>query len=147
MQSLINVYEMPAVLAIIDSAEKRIKKLSGVEVALKIEGFVYSDSPEKKILKDLISREFRIDWEVIKSKSKQTELVEARTRYSWLAVKILGQTLPSTGRDLNRDHTTIVHALQKMSQAKKDGTSIWRKTSVMMFKLNVNLSKHEGNKN
>lgn len=54
-----------------------------------------------------------LDPEAIVSKSRKQELVEARRRSAHWMIGGLGLTLCQTGDVLNRDHTSIMHAVNK----------------------------------
>jgi hypothetical protein len=57
-----------------------------------------------------------LDVRAVRSASRHQELVECRWRIAAQA-RIMGYSYPAIGRALNRDHTTIMHAVQ--SDAKR----------------------------
>lgn len=56
-----------------------------------------------------------IDTEVIKSKTRKTEIVTIRFIQAWLMKKYTFMSLCSIGKHLGgRDHSTIIHVLKKV---------------------------------
>ena len=123
MQTVVNVLEMPLVMNIINLAEHKIKRLTGVEVKLLGEGIKHNSIfTKKEALIRLTEKEFEKSWAVIISKNRKGDNVKARDYYTWVCVKVLQQTYEQTGQELGgRDHTTILAAIKRCKRWIKDG--------------------------
>lgn len=133
----VNIFEMPLVLTIIQEAEKKIYSVTGKEV--KLEGYqpeADHTNPKKQLLRNLIVSHTGLTWNEIKSKSRKNERVNARFIYSWIAVKILRQSTILTGVDLDRDHATVINALNEVSKAKEDNNQLWIDIEIVIKQLN-----------
>jgi chromosomal replication initiation ATPase DnaA len=133
----VNIFEMPLVLTIIQEAEKKIFSVTGKEV--KLEGYqpeADHTNPKKELLRKLIVKHTGLTWNEIKSKSRKNEKVNARFIYSWIAVKILRQSTILTGVDLDRDHSTVINALNEVSKSKKDNSQLWFSVEFIIKQFN-----------
>lgn len=61
---------------------------------------------EDEVLKAL---PFEVERNPIKSRSRKGEYVDVRSIFCYIACKIMGFTLTSVGRHLNKDHTSVIH--------------------------------------
>ena len=80
------------------------------------ESYPYMTNPERTMLSkeeilQVISNEVGISAEKIFSISKETDFVFARHIYSKIQ-KISGRNLVQIAKELNKDHTTIIHSLK-----------------------------------
>lgn len=110
------IENMPVIMKIIKGTSERIEKITGTKVVLHIR-LAYLKKPEDKkiILKQLIEREFNCPWHKIISTNRKRVLVDARQTYMYFSKHFLHQILSETAHDLGgRDHTTIIHGLQKI---------------------------------
>lgn len=64
---------------------------------------------------EVISTKTGVSEKNIKSKSREKEFVFARHVFCYLAKKYTGHTLKAIGQYINRDHTSIIHAIQTMN--------------------------------
>lgn len=116
MNNYVEIEQMPPVQDILQQAGTRISKLIGSPVMVTIKRVMYGSKEEKKIiLKEIIEKEFDTPWHNIIKHDRKRTLVDARHVYMYFAKKWLHQSLSKTGYDLgHRDHTSVVHGLQKM---------------------------------
>lgn len=63
-------------------------------------------------LKDAISKEYNCDWNLISSKRRFPDLVEARRCYYSILRNIFFYTLEDIGKETNQDHSTVIAALK-----------------------------------
>lgn len=61
---------------------------------------------EEEVLKAL---PFEVERNPIKSRSRKGEYVDVRCIFCYIACKVMGFTLTSVGRYLNKDHTSVIH--------------------------------------
>ncbi len=115
MNNYVDIEFLPAVRAILDDAKKNIRAIVGSNIALHVK-LIQKASPEenKAILKEIIEKDFDIPWHRIITKNRKPELVDARHLYMFFSKHFLRQSLTKTGMDLDLDHTSVVHGLQKM---------------------------------
>lgn len=122
----VNIAEMPVVRMVLKEATAKIGRLTGVKVLLEVR-YVKSDNPdENKItLIKIIENVFEQPWAKIISKKRSHALVNARHAYMYFSTNYLRQTLTATGKDLgHRDHTTVLHGLNKMKDFFKVGDPV-----------------------
>ena len=63
-----------------------------------------------------ISRHSNIEPEVLIGKSRQGVIIPWRQMLYTLAYELTGHGLPEIGRQLNRDHTTILHGINRFNK-------------------------------
>lgn len=64
-----------------------------------------------------------ISVETLKSERRSDKVAKARQVYCWLCTKYgpeVNRSLPNIGRTINRDHTTVLHAMRKVAIAAKE---------------------------
>jgi chromosomal replication initiator protein len=67
-------------------------------------------------LLSVVADTFNLAIEDLKSNNRRRELVDARHCYFIIARKKTDRSMVSIGRTLNRDHTTVLHALKKYNK-------------------------------
>jgi len=67
-------------------------------------------------LKNIICKEFSIEVSELEGKSQCRNLVDARRVYSLLATYVNKLTLKEVGKDLNRDHSSIIYQRRTASE-------------------------------
>lgn len=76
---------------------------------------------------DLIIREVarfhNIEESLIRSPQKSKGTVEARQLAMYLVRKLTNLSLPDIGKEFNRDHTTVLHSINKVEKALTDSTN------------------------
>lgn len=60
----------------------------------------------------------QVQW--VLGKSRVQRIVRARHEIMW-KLNLLGMTLPSIGRRLNRDHTTVLHGIRQHQKRIEEG--------------------------
>jgi len=71
------------------------------------------------ILLDILNAVCRVndvDINSIKSKSRSGELITAKREYCYLAKTLTSKTLKSIGKEINRDHSSVLHHYKKVLQ-------------------------------
>ncbi len=115
----IQVNDLPIVKAIINKAQASIKKATGAEVSLAVVEYPYVNGDRKEAVKDfvksMICNYFKVNWDLVTGKCKEQNYVDARWAYSYLMVVVYKQSFKQTGRDLKKDHTTIMHAVNEVN--------------------------------
>jgi len=87
------------------------KEICGCDFAEPVIGV----GPKVKAIKRAVCELFSMREEVLLSKRRQKDLVEARQIAMWLAKMHTTLSLPQIGRTLgDRDHTTILHGINKI---------------------------------
>ena len=74
--------------------------------------------PSVQQICELVCNHCEVTLEQMVSKDKHRSIVEARQIAMWIARKRLGLSFPELGREFgNRDHTTVMAAVQRMDRA------------------------------
>ena len=109
--------ELPCVQTVLYDAKKEIKKLTGEDVMITITHRRVEDNERKSVLQEIVCNYFNVSWKQMVSpvRTKHDSLVEARHAYMYLAHNVAKYTLTDVARDLNRDHTSVVHACKKVN--------------------------------
>jgi len=103
---------LPAIFKIVSDTELQLTALLGYKAKLKIENMgqiVSKKEMDKYLIQKLVCDEFGFSWKDIRSFNRRRDIVEARRSYCWLATTILGETLVQVGKDIDRDHTSVIH--------------------------------------
>jgi chromosomal replication initiator protein len=102
-----------------------------VDIDLEIakEQLKLDDNPERDLVTfESISKEvsayYKIPLPDLLSKARNKEVTHARHVAMYLISKIMKSTLVSIGQYYNRDHSTILHAIDKIAKRVKENTSI-----------------------
>jgi chromosomal replication initiation ATPase DnaA len=102
----------PVIFKIINDAEFELCQLIGSKVTLKIEvgeRAITQIEANKMRLQQLICEEFSVTWRDMITGPRNRKLTDARKVYCYMATHFLHQTCAETGKDLNRDYTTVIH--------------------------------------
>ena len=73
-----------------------------------------------------ISRHSNIEPEVLIGKSRQGVIIPWRQMLYTLAYDLTGHGLPEIGRQLNRDHTTILHGIKKFNKLCEQNPMVYK---------------------
>ena len=71
---------------------------------------------DSNIILDAVSRNFNIRIEDIKSKKRNKPISIARQACMYLAREVLGESLISIGKSIGRDHSTVIHGIEKIEE-------------------------------
>ena len=140
MSKWININELPVVQNILYQASKKIRAVTGAEITVIIKDNINSSLNARQIIKsktqDFVCQEFGVNWLQILSKSREQERVEARHVYMFLMSNHLKQSLVETGKDCNRDHTTVIAAVEKIKGYYEVGDQIVTRIENLKTKIN-----------
>lgn len=103
---------LPAINLIISKAESDLRELTGAPVTLIVEHG--PTEVNKSTVQYLVCKTFEVSWSQITGKGRQTEIVDARHAYIWLALSWLKENTVTLGRQLNRDHSTVICARDRV---------------------------------
>lgn len=79
--------------------------------------------------------EYMVTKDQITTWRRQREIVAPRHIAHWLCVKLSDQSLPTIGRMMKRDHTTIIHARRKIDREIAAGTELGNQAVEMLRKI------------
>lgn len=102
----------PVIFKIINDAEYSLCQLIGSKVKLTIEvgeSAITQIEANKMRLQNLICQEFSLSWADMTRGPRTRKITDARKVYCYMATYFLHQTCTQTGKDINRDHTTVIH--------------------------------------
>lgn len=87
-----------------------------------------TDSTKRQINIDNIQKTvasyYRIPVADLKSRSRKASLVRQRQMAMSIAKQLTGLSLPDIGDAFERDHTTVIHAIKKIEELKKDNPQV-----------------------
>lgn len=123
---MILVLELPETKRIIEAAEAQIFANTGVEVKLSghLRHVEHDLEYKKSVLKKIIAKEFDCKWDAVLTDNRNRKLASARQVYMYLVRKYFNETYQLIGWQLNRDHTTVIHAMAKIEGYFKVGDDI-----------------------
>ena len=73
-------------------------------------------------IKEVVCKHFKVNLEDLNSKKKNTSIAWPRQIAMYLATELTSLSLPEIGREFNRDHTTVIHAKEKVKEEIKNNT-------------------------
>lgn len=102
---------IPAVAQVIENAERIISELLSAPVKINL----YANRKKEEVtflsqIAAIVSHESGIKWPHIQSATRKQDVVNARHLYCLFA-RVAGYGLTDIGKSLNRDHTTIMYAV------------------------------------
>lgn len=105
---------MPSINAIVTEAEDRIEKLIGSPIYLYMKTGSFRSKEEA--VRTTVCKLYGVTWEEIKSPVRSRHITDARFMYCWFLMRhVRKSTYAAIGRSLNRDHTSIIHAVAKVN--------------------------------
>jgi chromosomal replication initiation ATPase DnaA len=114
----IQVSDLPIVKKIINSAQKKIQETTGVNVVLTIVEYPFLTGDKNAYIKDyvqkMICNYFKVNWDIVKGACREQHYIDARWAYAYIMVVIYGQSFSKTGKDVDKDHTAIMYAVEKV---------------------------------
>ncbi len=109
---------MPVVYKIVSDAELSLSKLIGVDVKLRMElnntGASLQEA-QMVYLQNLICDEYNVSWAEMLAPGRKTQFVDARGAYCYLVRKYFNYSLSKIGDILGKDHTTVIHYINRVS--------------------------------
>ena len=144
--SWIELDKLPVVQKIMRQAEAKVLNMTGVKVNVSIASADISDNEARRNdLRELVCKMYSVSWPEIMSDSRKGELVDARHAYMYLACTILKQSSNTTGEELNRDHSTVLSALEKIKGYYKVNDFYTIKLTLIINKFNEKQVLHQAN--
>ena len=133
------IEQMPAVISILEEARIKILTMTGARVKLEITEYPAATKTTEMLdfIGEMVAQEFQIPWRVIQSKkrNRRTGLVEAKHSFMFIAHKIMRYSCTTTGKHIGRDHSTILHACEKIEGFYKVGDPVTEKIDAIIKKL------------
>jgi chromosomal replication initiation ATPase DnaA len=110
---MIDILDLPQTKKILEAAEHKIFSNTGIKVKLIMQSknVEHDLNYRKSVLKKIVTAEFIVTWEDILSTSRQRRIVAARHCYMYCLRNFFLENLKEIGQQLNRDHTSIIHAM------------------------------------
>ncbi|MCB2184140.1 MAG: chromosomal replication initiator protein DnaA [Desulfobulbaceae bacterium] len=87
------------------------------------------------VIRDFIARQFKIEIDELKSKSRKQAITFPRQIAMYFSRKYTEMPLADIGKAFNRDHSTVVHAIRAITDKKTRNTSIRRQIDFLEDKL------------
>lgn len=134
---------LPLIFKVMNDAELMLTQLTGMKVKLSIqtgEIILTQSEANKIVLQNLVCAEFGVAWHGLVSPKRLINLVDARKAYCYIACEILKQTLTETGKDLRRDHSSIMYLRDKCSELIEINDPIFLKVQNIKNKLYENIN-------
>ncbi|MBO4707723.1 MAG: chromosomal replication initiator protein DnaA [Elusimicrobiaceae bacterium] len=73
-------------------------------------------------IKEAVCKHYKVNLEDLNSKKKNNSIAWPRQIAMYLATELTSLSLPEIGREFNRDHTTVIHAKEKVKEEIKNNT-------------------------
>jgi chromosomal replication initiation ATPase DnaA len=123
---MIDVLELPESKRIIEAAEAQIFANTGMQVKLVAHlRHVEHDLEYKKLLlKKIVCKVFFTNWEDVLSRKRDRKIVSARFVYMYCLKKYFNETLENIAAQMNRDHTSVIHAIHAINDWYEAGDDI-----------------------
>ena len=85
---------------------------------------------------ETVSNYFNVKIDEIKSKKRNQPITNARQVYMYLAREILNESLLNIGKSIDRDHSTVIHGIEKIEDKLKKDKNFEATISALKDKLN-----------
>ena len=95
---------------------KKFADINDAKLALKHEKKVDEESLTGEKILEVVSKYYKISKEDILGKKKNKEIVLPRQICIYLLTEMLSLSLESIGQFIGRDHTTVIHARDKIAE-------------------------------
>lgn len=108
---------LPVVYKIVADTEHSLQLLLGskVKITFKLADEALTiDEAQTLALQQLVTSELGVSWQTIISRNRKIRVAMARQVYCYLSVHLLGKSLSEIGREIKRDHTTIIAARKRI---------------------------------
>jgi len=92
----------------------------------------------EKIL-TLVCEYYKVDFEMLKSRSRKKVYAHPRNIYAYLCRKHSDETLESIGRSINRSHSTVVYATELVEKKMKTDRGLKHQVGLLSKRLNDTL--------
>lgn len=123
--------ELPIVQRIIARAQTEILQETGIETSLHI----FIDSEEhvnrkdrlKSLLKDIVCREYQVNWLDVLSSTREENEVAARHAYMYICEEVIELPRKDIAFEMGRDRTSVLYAVNKLKDAADIQSDEWLK--------------------
>ena len=88
-----------------------------------------------EMISELISRQFKVSVADMKSRSRKRALAFARQMAMYLCRKYTDDSLAEIGRAFNRDHSTVLHSIKKVTTLSARDTSVGAQVKLLSEKV------------
>jgi chromosomal replication initiation ATPase DnaA len=107
-----DVVVMPAINRIIEDATSKIESLLGRRARVKLH--IRDQGVTEEEIQQAVCDAFDVRWRDIISRSRKEGMKDARHVYWFLMIKYLGATTVYLANQCGRDHSTIIHARDRI---------------------------------
>ena len=98
-----------------------------------------SSLPTPSLIIGEVSRFYSVEESVLRSTLKNKKTAEARQIAMYLIRSLTNMSLPEIGREFGRDHTTVIHSLNKIDEALKNNPSLQNNLRDITANINAKL--------
>jgi chromosomal replication initiator protein len=88
-----------------------------------------------ELIRDFIAQQFQVSLDDIQSKSRKKEVAFPRQVSMYLSRKHTERALSDIGRAFNRDHSTVVHSVKRITVSMARSTSVRGQVELLSDKL------------
>ncbi len=88
-----------------------------------------------ELIRDFIAQQFQVSLEEIQSKSRKKDIAFPRQISMYLSRKHTEKALSDIGRAFNRDHSTVVHSVKRITMSMARSTSVRGQVELLSDKL------------
>lgn len=118
-----DIDKIPGLRQLLNKCQDDITELTGVPVTVFYRIKFHHLSTEALIR--IICQVCEVTWAQITSDVRKSHYVIARHLYCWFAVNVQKKNLAAVGKILGRDHTTIIHARNKVDIMKANNDELY----------------------
>jgi hypothetical protein len=86
-------------------------------------------------------RDYWFTWEDIRARKKLRALAYPRQEMMWLMFKGLSWSLPTIGRTIERDHTTVLHGIRQVDDRRQHDLAVRERLDEAMVKIREMMEK------
>ncbi len=98
-----------------------------------------SSLPTPSLIISEVSRFYSVEESVLRSTLKNKKTAEARQIAMYLIRTMTNMSLPEIGREFGRDHTTVIHSLNKIDDALKSNMALQNNLRDITANINAKL--------
>lgn len=110
---------LPAIVKIISDTQEMLSALCGTKVTLAMSMNTFEIT--LTAIQTKVCDMYGVSWAQIAGAGRRTDIVDARFAYCWLCKNFLKMTLKRIAETINRDHTSVIHALNEVQRRMEVG--------------------------
>ncbi len=135
---MIDVLELPESKRIIEAAEAQIFSNTGMQVKLvaHLRHVEHDLEYKKMVLKKIVCKEFYTNWDDVLSRKRNRNVAAARHTYMHCLRKYFNEQLVLIADQMNRDHTSVIHAINSIKNFYEVSDPIIKKIENVKQKYN-----------